>query len=187
MRTSLWKYFVDEEKTENWLNDLAAEGLHCIGSGTLHRYHFEQGEPGEYTYRIVILEHGIKHAETIRYLAFLRESGIEYVTHGNCHFLFRKKTADGPFDLFTDRESQLKANRTLMHSAIGTALVLLPLMLLNFGVAVWNVSNGHTAAFAFINLAAGLFCAALLAAMCQQWRRYALRIKKLLDESVLYE
>ena len=126
MQTKLWKYFIDEERTEAWLNGLASEGLNCTGTGFLmHRYTFELGEPGEYAYRIVIMDHGMGHKDTIRYLTFLHESGIEYVAHGYRHFILRKKVADGAFDLYTDRESQIKTNRTLMNLSLWTAAILL--------------------------------------------------------------
>ena len=140
MQTNLWKYFIDEEQTEAWLNELAAEGLNCVGTGFLmHRYTFEQGEPGEYSYRITIMNHSMKHRDTIRYLAFLHENGIEYVAHGYRHFILRKKAADGAFDLYTDRESQIKANRTLMHSAIECIALLLLVGGFNMGITVWHI------------------------------------------------
>jgi len=163
MQTKLWKYFIDEEKTEAWLNELAAEGLHCVGSSCLmHRYSFEQGEPGEYAYRIVIMEHSMRHADTIRYLAFLQENGIEYVAHGYKHFILRKKVADGAFDLYTDRASQIKANRTLMHSAIVTAALLLFIGGMNVGIVAWHISIASSGLLISINSAAALFCCALM-------------------------
>jgi len=188
MKTKLWKYFIDEEKTEAWLNRLAAEGLNCVGADCLmHRYSFEQGEPGEYAYRIVILEKSMRHADTVRYLAFLWENGIEYVAHGFRHFILRKKVADGAFELYTDRESQIKINRTLMYSAIATAALLLFIGGMNIAIVAWHISIASSGLLVVINGAAGFVCLGLMIPLCQQWRRYAMRVKKLKADSAIYE
>ena len=41
------------------------------------------------------------------YLAFMRETGAEYVGRMMLWIYFRKKTADGPFDLFSDIDSKI--------------------------------------------------------------------------------
>jgi len=192
MKTNLWKYFIDEEQTETWLNELAAEGLNCVGSSCLmHRYSFEQGEPGEYAYRIIIMDYGMGNVNTIRYLSFLQESGIEYVSHGYRHFILRKKIADGAFNLYTDRDSQIKANSTLMHFSIWTAITLFIAASFNLGITIWHITNIQHNSFAgfftVVNGASALLCYALMVILCRQWRRYALRIKKLRDESFIYE
>ena len=188
MRIKMWKYFIDEEATEKWLNELAAEGLNCVGTGCLmHKYYFEQDEPGEYTYRIVILDHTMGHPETVRYLNFLREGGVEYVTHGYRHFILRKKTADGPFELHTDRASLIKKNKTLKNSAIITALILLPIIMANIGIVAWHIFGRHPIPTVMINALGSVICFVLLVVMCTQWRRYALRIRRLQDEGILHE
>ncbi|MCL2364688.1 MAG: DUF2812 domain-containing protein [Defluviitaleaceae bacterium] len=190
MKIKLWKYFIDEESTEKWLNDLAAEGLNCVGSGFLmHKYYFEQDQPGEYTYRIVILDHAMGHPETTRYLNFLREGGVEYIASGYRHFILRKKTADGPFELHTDRASLIKKNKTLMNFAIVTALILLPIIALNVGVTIMHLVNRHiyTTLMVFINAMGAAVCFVLFVIMCTQWRRYALRKRRLQEEGAIHE
>ena len=190
MQIKLWKYFIDEEATEKWLNELAAEGLNCVGAGCLmHKYYFEQSEPGEYTYRIVILDHRMGHPETVRYLNFLREDGIEYVTSGYRHFILRKRNADGPFELHTDRASLIKKNKTLKNFAIVTALILIPIILLNAGITVMHVVNRHvyTTPMVILNAGGAVVCFVILVVMCMQWHRYAMRIRRLQDEGVVHE
>jgi hypothetical protein len=190
MRTSLWKYFIDEEKTENWLNELSAEGLQCIGTGCLmHKYYFEQGDPNEYTYRFTIMDHGMGHKDTRQYLAFLHDNGIEYVAHGYRHFLLRKKAADGPFELYTDRASQIKSNQTLMHSAIFTAAILFVIGALNAYIVYLHITLAHDLAgiMTFVNGSGALFCFIILAYMLEQWRRYAGRINQLKREGEIHE
>jgi hypothetical protein len=109
MKIKLWKFPHDAEKTETWLNELANDGFICTGADILmNRYTFEQGEPGEYAYRYVFFDKCFGHSKSIRYLSFLRENGIECVGHSFQNEMKKKRTADGEFNLFTDRESQIK-------------------------------------------------------------------------------
>lgn len=107
MKTKLWKAFWDYEKEENWLNELAAKGL-AMTAYTFCRYTFEDCVPGEYTYRIELLEHGVNHPESIRYIHFLAENGVEHVDTYFRWVYFRKKTTDGPFKLYSDLPSRIK-------------------------------------------------------------------------------
>lgn len=54
-RQRIFKLFVNYEKEEAWLNKLASQGLHCVDY-VIGRYTFKKGAPGEYTYRIQLLE-----------------------------------------------------------------------------------------------------------------------------------
>ena len=62
MRHSIMKLFMDYEKEEKWLNDMSAKGLQLVHY-SFPRYTFEEGEPGEYTYRIQLLENIPSHLE----------------------------------------------------------------------------------------------------------------------------
>ena len=64
-------------------------------------YHFVRCEPGEYSVRLEM------HPYDEPYLAFMQETGAEYVGRMVMWIYFRKKTADGPFDLFSDMDSKI--------------------------------------------------------------------------------
>lgn len=106
MRRKIYKLFFNYENEEAWLNKMAAKGLNCVDFH-LGRYLFEKGVPGEYIYRIELLEYMPGHPEGAAYLEFLAESGIELVAHSLRWVYLRKKAADGPFDLFSDKASRL--------------------------------------------------------------------------------
>lgn len=109
MRKTIHKLFFiwDYEKEERWLNEMAAKGLSLI-SVKLLTYEFENTLPGEYHICLQILEHTLSHPETENYIHFLEETGVQHV--GTCvrQVYFRKKTADGPFELFSDNASRIK-------------------------------------------------------------------------------
>ena len=64
-------------------------------------YHFVHCEPGEYSVRLEM------HPYDEAYLSFMQETGAEYVGRMMMWIYFRKKTADGPFDLFSDIDSKI--------------------------------------------------------------------------------
>ena len=109
MRRVVHKLFFiwDYEKEERWLNEMAAKGLSLISVKFL-TYEFENTLPGEYHVCVQVLEHPLRHLETESYIHFLEETGVQHV--GTCvrQAYFRKKTADGQFELFSDRASRIK-------------------------------------------------------------------------------
>lgn len=130
MKKRVFKCFTNYEKEEIWLNQMAAQGWHCVDYFPC-RYTFEKGEPGEYTYRIQLLDQVPTHVESAAYLEFLEEAGIQAVASSMRWVYLRKKTADGPFEIFSDRESRIAHYRRIIY-------MLLPLGLVNllFGLGI---------------------------------------------------
>lgn len=108
---AFWAWNFDKE--EKWLNDMAAKGL-CLASVGWCRYDFEDCLPGEYAIRFELLEHVPSHPESRKYIAFIEDTGAEHIGSVQRWVYFRKKTADGPFDLYSDSASRIKhLNRIL--------------------------------------------------------------------------
>lgn len=95
-----WFWVWSFEKEEEWLNEMAMNGwvLESVGCCT---YHFVRCQPGEYSVRLEM------HPYDEAYLSFMQETGAEYVGRMMMWIYFRKKTADGPFDLFSDIDSRI--------------------------------------------------------------------------------
>ncbi len=129
MRTVIRKWFWawDFDKEEAWLNEMAAKGLGLVSVG-FARYEFEDCIPGEYSFRIELLEQFPDHPVSRKYIEFIEETGAEQVGSIMKWVYFRKKTADGPFDLFSDNQSRIK------H--------LQRIILLLFIVAIVNIISG---------------------------------------------
>ncbi len=98
----IWN-FQEEEK---WINEMSEQGLHLVDAGRF-RYVFEKGEPGAYRYRLELLQNYPNHPESADYIAFMEETGAEYVDHVDRWVYFRKKAADGEFDLYSDINSRI--------------------------------------------------------------------------------
>lgn len=109
-----WFWTWDFDKEEEWLSQMAANGLGLCSVGFC-RYEFEACAPGEYQYRLELLDHMTSHVESEQYLSFLEETGVKHVgTFGRWVFL-RKKKDEGPFDLFSDNASRIThLNRILL-------------------------------------------------------------------------
>lgn len=155
-------YFVwDFEKQVKWLNEMAGKGLH-LKSVSFGRFDFEEGEPGLYTYRMEWLSHRPGSGESVSYIHFLEETGAEYVASFKNWVYFRKHTADGTFDLYSDLDSRLKHLKRLMTLMLFLIPLLLPAIAMNVWVWVqyWETSNavmaGALAAF-LLFMASGLY------------------------------
>ena len=135
MRKVIKKFFWawDFEKEEKWLNEMSAKGLALVGY-SICTYSFEECEPGEYTHKIQLLEHRPSHPESEMYIRFMEETGAEQVASYLNWVYFRKKTAEGPFELFSDIESK-------MNHLILIKKVFLPFAYLNLFVGLYNFIN----------------------------------------------
>lgn len=135
MRKVIKKFFWawDFEKEEKWLNEMAAKGL-VLNDYSFCRYSFEECEPGEYTHKIQLLEHRPSHPESEMYICFMEETGAEQVASYLNWVYFRKKTAEGPFELFSDYESRIKHLRLIKN-------LILPFAWLNLIVGCTNIIN----------------------------------------------
>lgn len=123
----------DSEKEEKWLNEMSAKGLALVDY-SFCRYAFEECEPGEYCYKIQLLEHRPSHPESEMYLRFMEETGAEQVASYMNWVYFRKKTAEGEFELFSDIESK-------MRHLILIKKLLLPIAILNLWIFLMNLVN----------------------------------------------
>ena len=97
-------YYNKDTETE-WLNKMAADGWALTGFFAGF-YRFEQCEKGEYTYQVDLRDQLFSVSSEYREL--MEELGVEIVTLWGYWIILRKRTADGPFELYTDVESQIE-------------------------------------------------------------------------------
>jgi len=125
MKTVIRKVFANHEKEEKWLNEMSAKGFAFIDY-TWCRYVFSDSQPGEYTYRLELLEYLPSHPVSQKYIQFMEESGTEHVTSYMRWVYFRKKTSDGAFDIYSDIDSKIKHYQriSLLYLVIGIGNLL---------------------------------------------------------------
>lgn len=151
-----WFWVWDFDKEEKWLNDMARRGWVLDGVG-FAKYDFIACEPGEYAVRLEMPEHMPASAECQDYIDFIEETGAEYIGNFIKWVYFRKKTAEGPFDLFSDIDSRVKHLERITKMLAGIALINLPI----------GINNLRYGGMGMINIA----CAALLGYACMKLNR----------------
>jgi len=135
-----WFWVWDFDKEDQWLNEMALSGW-VLDSVGFCKYNFVKCEPGEYTVRLEM------HDPDDEYVAFMEETGAEYIGRMVKWIYFRKKAVDGPFEIFSDIDSKIS------HlDQIGKMLTLVGIANLLLGISVTQNSFGE------INL----LCATLL-------------------------
>lgn len=109
MRKIIRKAFFiwDFDKEEQWLNEMAAKGL-CLVSVGFFKYEFEDCLPGEYKICLQLLEKMTRNPESQKYLEFMEQTGAEHVGSFTRWVYFRKRAAEGSFELFSDNASRVK-------------------------------------------------------------------------------
>jgi hypothetical protein len=182
MKHRVSRAFFNFEKEEIWLNNMAAKGLNFIDYN-FFRYLFEEGTPGQYTYRIELLEKLPSHPESQAYIKFMEEAGVECVGSYLRWVYFRKKKADGPFDLYSDYDSRIKHYKRVAAFAIWG-------LLLNLFVGIYNLALGlylgHEGGFyinAYISIVSWLVVVSLIPLYINLKRK----IRRLKNEKQLYE
>lgn len=122
VRKAYWNY----EKEEEWLNEMSANGLALIDYSWF-KYTFDETPKNEYTYRIELLKNSPKHPESLKYIEFLEESGVEVITSYMSWIYLRRKTADGEFEIYSDIESRISHYKKIVF--IWTAFMWMELLI----------------------------------------------------------
>ncbi len=117
---------------------MASKGLNLIRY-SFAEYTFERGTPGEYNYRLELLDELPTHSESKEYMKFMEENGVECVDSYLRWVIFRKKAIDGPFEIYSDYESRVKHYQKAA-SLIGIAVGLnLFIAVLNMNYSTFNL------------------------------------------------
>lgn len=126
-------FYTSEEK---WLNQMAEKGYHLVKYNFL-RYHFEEGEPGAYEYRLELLPESPKSESSQEYLDFMEGAGVECVDTFSNWVYFRKKATGEPFEIYTDAASKIKhLNRIILIFGI--------IAFTNLFIGIVNLINVYT-------------------------------------------
>lgn len=141
MKYIVWKAFFDYEKEEKYLNEMSAKGL-ALTDYTWCRYVFQDAPNGEYIYRIELLENPVNHPESQNYIKFMEETGIEFVASYNRWVYFRRKAADGAFDIYSDIDSKIKHYKRIRMLFLFVTMLNLATGLLNFIHGIVETSMG---------------------------------------------
>lgn len=171
---AVWQH----EKEEQWLNQMSAEGWQLVKASPF-RYEFTKGEKNFYQYRLEMLPNSPKNPESQRYIEFMEETGAEYLDSMLRWVYFRRRTADGPFEIFSDTDSKISH-----FNRINTLLILILICELLIGGA--NLLFGITA-HSLLNSVCGILCLVLAVFIICGYLINRKKIKKLLLERIIHE
>lgn len=157
MRKVLYRFFVDFEKEEKWVNEMGAQGWH-LQKFTLARFAFTKGEPGVFIYRNEFIS-GLSSNEKKDYFEFLKDSGISIINELGGWVYMKKAAADGPFELYTDTKSKIAYYKRMLN-------IFALLFFINAWMGITNISILDKTRYGFVNQTIGIFniAAALLIA-----------------------
>lgn len=108
-----FKLTFDKDMEEDWLNDWCQRGWafkrFCMGFFT-----FTPCRPGEFIYRIDLVPGtGLRCDDYWGYAAFMEEMGVEVLQRWGRWAYLCKRAEDGPFDIYTDLDSQIELYRRM--------------------------------------------------------------------------
>jgi hypothetical protein len=127
-----WFWAWEFEKEEQWLNKMSGMGLQ-LTDVSIGRYVFEEGRPGEYQYKLQMLDNLPDSIESQQYIKFCEETGVEHIASLLRWVYFRKKSDGKEFELFSDIDSRIKHLREILVllSVLAVAELLIFLSNLN--------------------------------------------------------
>jgi hypothetical protein len=167
----------DFEKEEKWLNEMSAKGMQLVGVG-IFKYIFEEGNPGEYSYRIELLEELPTHPESIAYIRFMEDTGAEHIASILRWVYFRKKTSRQAFDLFSDIDSRINHLKKVLW-LLGSVI---PLEITAISLNMPGVFNGYPSNIFIICLLSAIF-----ALLLYGFINLCLKLKSLKKERLICE
>ena len=125
MKKVRYRFYLDYEKEEKWINEMAAQGWH-LEKWFLGRFTFTKGEPGTFIYRNEFLIEKSK-KEKKDYFELLEDSGITIIHESGGWIYMKKAATEGPFELYTDTHSKIDYYKRMLN-----------IFLLLFFINVWS-------------------------------------------------
>ena len=143
-----FKLTYDKDEEQDWLNAYCQQGW-AMSSFFLGLVTFVRCQPGEYIYQIDLLPGcGLRADDYEGYAAFMEETGVEVLQRWGRWVYLRKRAEDGPFDNYTDIDSQIALYRRIQicngiqsgNLVIRSLVAVQVLILLAILRAVWQCS-----------------------------------------------
>jgi len=186
MKKVIWKYFMNYEKEEVWLNEMSAKGF-AFTDFFLCRYLFEESKPGEYIYRIELLENSPTHQKSRQYIKFMSENGVEHISSWISWVYFRKKAEHGPFDIYSDIDSRIAHYKRIGMLFLCIAIAEMCLGISQLGHVMHFFLSEKPLLYYSINLLAFVIALGFGILLLFGWNSMRKRIKKLQLAKNLWE
>ncbi|MHC1721731.1 MAG: DUF2812 domain-containing protein [Aminipila sp.] len=133
-----FRLYLDKDEEEKWLNEMSMEGW-AFKKFFLGWYTFEASEPGEYYYQIDLLNNWDGNKKD--FSCFMEESGVEVISQWYRWVFIRKKSSDGPFEMYTDGESKIAQYTRIKNFFFVGFLIELICLLIEINCAIQANTN----------------------------------------------
>lgn len=161
----VWRFYniAEYEKEEQWINEMAKEGWNLTAVG-LCRFIFRRGTPGEYIYKLDVVERTASDEVRESYFNFLTECDIRIVGEFKDWLYLQKKAADGPFDMKDDTYAKLRHVNKIYSFAVRTLCRLLTIFAVVVAICLIGMSltNSFDVQHFFEGIAFGSSTSALI-------------------------
>ena len=129
-----FKFTFDKDDEQDWLNEYCRQGWAMVSffAGVVT---FVPCQPGEFIYQLDLLPGKGLFADNYEdYVIFMNEMGVEVLQRWGRWVYLRRRAAEGPFEVYTDPESQIELYRRIRK------MFLWLLVLVGCGsVSAWNM------------------------------------------------
>ena len=157
----------EDEKEERWLEEMSQKGWHLERPGFPGFYHFSQGEPRPYSYRLDFRTGSRNSLQ--EYMQICLDAGWENVGRMGSWYYFRRECRGGEKpEFFSDKDSKVQKYRRLIIFLV----VFLPIMLNGT-----RIIFAHEASWFFTGI--GIFYVFLLLVWTYAIIRLLLRVSQL--------
>jgi len=155
MELKRFRLLWDKDEEQRWLNEMCHNGW-ALKKFFAGLYTFVPCRPGEYIYQVDLLPgQGFTPSDPTGYDEFMADMGVDVVQHWGRWAILRKSAAEGPFEIYTDLDSQIS-----LYTRIRSMFVFGLGIELCCSAGIWpNLHRGGI----FFTLAALLYAAILVA------------------------
>ena len=158
MKKVKFRFYLDFEKEEKWINEMAQSGWH-LEKFFLGLFTFTKGESDGSIYRNEFIT-GMSALEKKEYFEILKDSGITIVHEFGGWVYMKKAAAEGPFEIYTDTKSKIDYYKRILNIFLVLFFVNLSLGIMNVNIYTDNSSiEIANASIGVINIAVALLIA----------------------------
>lgn len=158
MRTTFHKLFWlwQLPKEEAWINEMAEHGYGLVSAGRV-TYEFEDIEDGKYKYKALFVRGSFTSEKNREFLKFMEEMDVHNTGHvsypGRTVIYLRYDSSMEDFDVYSDLDSKIEYEKTLVSYLLFAAIMNLFAWVLNMFIFFTNCVRGYPS---YISLACAL-------------------------------
>lgn len=153
-----FRLYFDKDTEQDWLMEMSNQGW-AFQDFFLGVYTFKPSEPGEYIYQIDLLGDWTGDKKDFsEFMEFMEDSGVEVVAQWYRWVYLRKRSVDGPFEMYTDIESKIAQYKRMGKFFLVAFILEFIIFILEFMTAI----RTRSISFMIVTILIGLIVFILL-------------------------